>query len=115
MAHAKAVSLSRFTATVHAAVKAAVLQHPKFKLDTPQGVEFSYLIRGIPVPEVLLANATFAETQAFANAVAANIVAAQPEAVEERVAGAQGNGVIYSTGGHILIGIPPLTSLRLEQ
>ena len=63
MAQAQSISLSHFTAAVQAAVKAAVQKHPKFKLDAPQGVTFSFLIRGIPVPESVLANVTLGETQ----------------------------------------------------
>jgi hypothetical protein len=77
MAQAQSISLSHFTAAVQSAVKAAVQRHPKFKLDAPQGVTFSFLIRGIPVPESLLANVTFGETQAFANDLAAQISAQQ--------------------------------------
>src|SRR5713226_7879800 len=98
MAQAKSISLSQFTTAVQAAVKAAVQKHPKFKVDPPQAVAFSFLIRGIPVPETLVANVTFGETQAFANDIAAHLGGAQPEAA----AGAPGaQGVIYSSGRHI--------------
>ena len=111
MAQAKSISLSHFTGAVQSAVKAAVQKHPKFKMDTPQGVTFSYLIRGIPVPETFLANATFAETQAFADEVATQI-SAQPGITASTVAG--GKGAIYSAGGHIIIGIPAVEN-QLEK
>jgi len=112
MAQAQSISLSHFTSAVQTAVKAAVQKHPKFKLDTPQGVSFSYLIRGIPVPENLLANVTFGETQAFANEVAAQI-SAQPGIAA--AAGVGGKGAIYSAGGHIIVGIPAVDQLQLEK
>lgn len=112
MAQAKSISLSHFTTAVQAAVSAAAQKHPKFKLDAPSGITFSYLIRGIPVPENILANITFAETQAFADEVAAKI-SAQPEfSAEARV---EGKGAIYSAGGHIIIGIPAVENFRLEE
>ena len=110
--NAQSVSLAHFTTTVQAAVKAAVQKHPKFKLDPPQGVTFSYLIRGIPVPEALLANVTFGETQAFANEVAAQI-SAQPGIVAD--AKLRPAGSIYSSGGHIIIGIPAIDQFQLER
>lgn len=110
---AQSISLSHFTTTVQAAVKAAVQKHPKFKLETPQSVTFSYLIRGIPVPESMLANVTFAETQAFANEVAAQI-SAQPGIVADAKLRPAG-GSIYSSGGHIIIGIPAVDQLQLER
>ena|SRR5579864_490989 len=114
MAQATSISLSKFTATVQAAVKAAVQKHPKFKIDPPQAVALSYLIRGIPVSESILANVTVGETQAFANDIAAHIGGAQPEALAgASVAGSQ--GVIYSNGRHLILGIPPVESLLLEK
>ena len=112
MAQAKSLSLSHFTTAVHAAVKAAAQKHPKFKLDTPPGITFSYLIRGIPVPETFLANVTFGETQAFANEVATQISAQPGIAVEASMVG---KGAIYSAGGHIILGIPAVESLQLEK
>ncbi len=112
MAQAQSISLSHFTSAVQSAVKAAAQKHPKFKLDAPQGVTFSYLIRGIPVPETMLANVTFGETQAFANEVAAQI-GAQPGIALEASLG--GKGAIYSAGGHIIIGIPAVEQFQLKQ
>ena len=110
MAQANAISLSQFTSAVQAAVKTAVQKHPKFKIETPQGVSFSYLIRGIPVPEALVANATLGETQAFANEIAAHLISAQPGALAEaRAAGPQ--GVVYSSGRHVIVGIPAVESV----
>ena len=114
MAQAKSISLNQFTTAVQSAVKAAAQKHPKFKLDAPHGVTFSYLIRGIPVPENLLANVTFAETQAFADTVAANI-GAQGGVVTDSKALGGGKGAIYSAGGHIIIGIPAVDQVQLEQ
>jgi hypothetical protein len=114
MAKAKSISLGQFTGAVQAAVKAAVQKHPKFKIDAPTGVTFSYLIRGIPVPEAQLANVTLGETQAFANEIASHLRSAQPEAfAEPRGEGPQ--GVIYSHGGHIILGIPPFEPFQLEK
>ena len=105
---AKAVSIGRFTATVQAAVKAAVQKHPKFKIEIPQGVSFEYLIRGFPVPDTIFANVTLGEAQAFANEVAAHISTAQPEAFSEaHLASGGGQGVLYAAGKHIICGIPP--------
>lgn len=111
MAQAKSISLSQFTGAVQAAVKAAAQKHPKFKVEAPQGVTFSYLIRGIPVAESVLANVTFGETQAFANEIASHINA-QPGMAEAKL-GAQ--GAIYSHGGHIILGIPPAEQFLLEK
>ena len=113
MARAKSISLSQFSGAVHAAVKAAAQKHPKFKIDAPQGITFSYLIRGIPVPETMLANVTFSETQAFADEVATQI-SAQPGA-EGLLAAVGAKGAIYSGGGHITIGIPAFDELQLEK
>jgi hypothetical protein len=112
MAQAQSISLSHFTTAVQHAVKAAVQKHPKFKMEAPQGVTFSFLIRGIPVPESILANATFGETQAFANEVAANLSAQQGIAVAA-VSGPK--GAIYSVGGHIILGIPAVDQVELKQ
>jgi hypothetical protein len=112
MAQAKSISLSHFTSAVQEAVKAASLKHPKFKLDTPQGVTISYLIRGIPVPEAVLANVTFGETQAIANDVAGHLSTQGGVALE---AGIVGKGAIYSAGGHIILGIPAVDQFQLEK
>jgi len=112
MAQAQSISLSHFTTAVQSAVKAAVQKHPKFKLDTPQGVTFSFLISGIPVPESVLANVTFGETQAFANEVAANISAQQGFAA---AAAGGTKGAITSVGGHIILGIPAADQVELKQ
>jgi hypothetical protein len=113
MAKAKSISLSQFSAAVQAAVKSAAQKHPKFKVDAPQGVTFSYIIRGIPVAEPLLANATFAETQAFADTLASAISAEAGLATDAKAAG--GKGAIYSAGGHIIIGIPAVDELQLDK
>src|SRR5215813_9230634 len=66
MAKPVSISLSKFTASVKAAVKAAVAKHPKFNLPVPNAVSVFYLIRGIPVPEEIMSKVTLGETQAFA-------------------------------------------------
>jgi hypothetical protein len=115
MAQLAAISLSKFTATVQAAVKAAVQQHPNFSIDTPQAVAVSYLIRGIPVADSVLANVSLVETQAFANTLAANIGAVQPEVLGAAEASGGGPGAFYSAGGHLIIGIPRADALLLEE
>lgn len=114
MAQARSISLSQFTSAVQAAVKAAAQKHPKFKIDPPQGVAFSYLIWGIPVPDSAVANVTLGETQAFANEIATQLGSAQTEALAARqAAGTQ--GVVYSAGRHVILGIPPAESVLLEK
>ena len=111
------ISLKKFTASVQAAVKAAVAKHPKFKLEAPQRVTISYLIRGIPVPEALLSGLTLSETQAFANDVAGHIAGAHPEAFATAKGGsAAAEGAVLSLGRHVIIGIPPeLKTLQIEE
>jgi len=114
MAQAASISLSKFTSAVQAAVKAALPRHPKFRVDPPQGITVSYLIRGIPVPDAILANVTLGETQAFANDVAAHIGSAHPEAFS----GAHGptpQGAFLSIGRHVIVGIPPITNTVLIE
>jgi hypothetical protein len=105
MAQAPSISLK----SLQAAVKAAVSEHPKFNLETPQNVTDSYLIRGIPVPELLVANVAFGEVQAFADAVAENIAAAQPEVRDHMAKTVKGKGAVSSAGGHVTVGIPFVT------
>ncbi len=105
MAQAKSISLSKFTAAVQAAVKAAVRNHPQFRMDAPQSVTFAHLIRGIPVSDTILKNVTFGEAQAFANEIAAQITSAHPE-VAAAPKGATGQGTILSVGRHVILGIP---------
>lgn len=105
MAQAKSLSLSKFTSSVQAAVKAAVRNHPKFKMDAPTSIAFGHLIRGIPVPDAILRNVTFGETQAFANDIAAQIGSAHPEVFAGLQKGA-GQGAILSVGHHVILGIP---------
>lgn len=107
MAKATSISLSKLTSAVQAAVKAAMVKHPKFTLETPQGLTVSYLIRGIPVPESLAANVTLGEAQAFADSVAEQIAVAQPAAFDRTAQTLKGKGAVLSVGGHIVVGIPP--------
>ncbi len=108
MARATSISLSEFTASVQAAVKAAVARHPKFKVEPPQAVTVSYLIRGIPISEAILKEATVAETQAFANDIAAGIAGAHPEVFTATAPHAPAQGAFISIGGHLVVGIPPV-------
>jgi hypothetical protein len=111
---AVSISLSKFTEAVQAAVKAAVSKHPKFKIEAPAAITVSYLIRGIPIPEALLSNATIAETQAVADDVAAHISGVFPEALAGP--GRKSEGAIISVGRHVIIGIPPVAqTIRLEK
>jgi hypothetical protein len=105
MAKPVSISLKTFTSSVQAAVKAAAAKHPKFQVPVPNAVSVSYLIRGIPVPDGILANVTLAETQAFASDVAAHLAQAHPQALAAVHQAAQG-GTILSVGRHVLIGIP---------
>ncbi|SRR6266403_3471176 len=114
MAKAISISLRKFTESVQGAVKAAVAKHPKFKIDAPNAVTVSYLIRGIPVPEAIASAVTMGETQAFAADVAARVASAHPEAFA--VAGQASEGAVLSVGRHVLVGIPPVAhTIRLEE
>lgn len=116
MAQAVSISLSKFTNSVQAAVKAAIAKHPKFKFEVPQGVTVAYLIRGFPVPDAILSNATLGETQAFANDVAAHIAGAHPEAFATAKSGPSGEGAVLSIGRHVICGIPPVAQIfELER
>lgn len=126
MAKAVSISLSNFNASVQAAVKSAVAQHPKFAaLEQNKQVEFFYWIWGIPAWESVLRDVTVAEAQAFADTVAGQIAPANPEAfgpaaaapeIAERLVapGAPGRGAVLSTGGHVTIGIPPVTAVQFR-
>ena len=107
MAKATSISLAKFTASVQAAVKGAVAKHPKFKVDPPQAVSISYLIRGFPVPDGILSQVTIAESQAYAADVAASLGAAHPEILASQAGTAE--GAVISVGRHVIVGIPPLT------
>ena len=111
MPPAKSISLSQFTKAVQSAVKAAVKRHPKFQVPVPEEVTFSYLIRGFPVPPTILNNVTFAEAQSFVNDVATSIATEAGTADKALI----GQGVIYSGGGHIICGMPPVETIELKQ
>jgi hypothetical protein len=116
MAQAVSVSLSKFTASVQAAVKAAVAKHPKFKVDPPNAVTVAYLIRGIPVPDGILSKVTVEETQAFATDVASHIAGAHPEVFALATHGSQPQAAMLSLGRHVIIGIPPAAQiLQVEK
>ena len=105
MAKPVSISLSKFTASVQAAVKAAAAKHPKFQLPTPHGVTVSYLIRGIPVPAEIMAKASFADAQAFATDVAGHIAQAHPEALGAGHQPGQAASIL-SVGRYVICGIP---------
>jgi hypothetical protein len=111
MAQAVSISLSKFTNSVQAAVKAAVAKHPKFKVEPPHGVTVAFLIRGFPVPDSIASTVTIAETQAFATDVAAEIAGAHPEILRPAAAGQTTEGAILSLGRHVIVGIPPASQL----
>jgi hypothetical protein len=114
MAQAKSISLSKFTSTVQAAVKAAMRNHPKFKMEVPKSITFAHLIRGIPVPDSILKNVSFGETQAFANDIAAEIGTAHPEVLAKP--GTATQGTILSVGHHVILGIPAAPeAINLEK
>lgn len=114
MAQAIAISLAKFTASVQAAVKAAVAKHPKFSVDVPNSISVAYLIRGFPIPESILATTTLSETQAFANEVASGLAQAHPELLAAK--GVAAEGAVIATGRHVIIGIPPVTEVfHLER
>lgn len=118
MAQAVSISLSKFTKSVQAAVKAASAKHPKLKIEAPSGVTVSYLIRGIPVPDTLLTNVTMGEVQGYANEVAGQVAAAHPEvlAAARPAAAGAAEGAVLSVGRHVIIGIPPVAqTFRLEE
>lgn len=104
------ISISKFTESVQAAVNAASEKHSKFKLEAPNAISVSYLIRGIPVPEAIASQVTLAETQALANDIAGHLGAFAGEHGGER------GGAVYSIGRHIIVGIPVLPEIiHLEQ
>jgi hypothetical protein len=107
MAQATTISLSKFTSAVQDAVKAAVAKHPKFKIDPPHAVSVYYIIRGIPIPDPLLAQVTMGETQAFANEIAGHVGGALPEAMAADARARGAGGAVLCTGGHCIVGIPP--------
>ena len=113
MAQAASISLSKFTASVQSAVKAAIAEHPKFRFEPPQSITIDFLIWGFPPPESVVANATLGEAQAFVDDVASHIGAAHPEAFARRNPGVEGS--VLSRGGHVICGIPPVTRVLLEK
>ena len=115
MAKAISISLTKFTASVQAAVKGAVAKHPKFKVEAPQGVSISYLIRGFPVPEAIASQVTLGEAQAYAAEIAASLSAAHAELLAPK-AGGTAEGAVISIGRHIIVGIPPVSQVfELEK
>jgi hypothetical protein len=109
MADATSISFGKFLGSVQSAVKSAAAKHPKFKVEVPNAVTVSFLIRGFPIPDGILATVTVGETQAYANEVAGQIAAAHPQV---GLAGA--SGAILSIGRHIIVGIPPAPQALLQ-
>jgi hypothetical protein len=95
---ATSISVEKLSATVASAVKAAVIKHPKIKVDPAGPLSLSYLIWGIPVPEPIGAALTMKEVQAFANDVAAKL--------GDGLQGTAVQGAVFSYGGHLTIGFP---------
>ena len=112
MANATSISFGKFLASVQSAVKSAAAKHPKFKVEMPNAITVSYLIRGFPIPDGILATVTVGETQAYANEVAGHIATASPQVGMAGEAGA--TGAILSIGRHIIVGIPPATQVSLQ-
>jgi hypothetical protein len=102
---AQSISISKFTAAVQAAVKAAAAKNPKFKMGVPNTVTVSYLIRGIPPPPEIVNS--MADLQTFADEIAGHLAAGQTEA-SGLAAGAKPAGAVISVGRHIICGIPPI-------
>ncbi len=116
MPQATSISLSKFTTSVQAAVKAAVARHPKFNIEPPHAVTVAYLIRGFPVPDELLKAVTVSETQAFANEVAGALANAHSQIFDAAGGAGRAQGAFTSVGGHVIIGIPPvLQPIQLEK
>lgn len=116
MAQAVSISLAKFTKSVQAAVKAAAAKHPKFKMDPPNAITVSYLIRGYPPLESIVANVSMGELQAYANEVAHQIAGAHPEVFTAAGQPQGEGGAVLSIGRHVLIGIPPVAqTFRLEE
>ena len=123
MAQATSISLSKFTETVQAAVKAAAEKHPKFRMDRPTKLSISYLIRGIPVPDAIAGSVSVRETQAFANAfgiagflgprVASQLGAAGFGDASSTASMVEGS--VYARGRHLVIGIPAVPDILIER
>jgi hypothetical protein len=109
MAQAVSISLAKFISSVQSAVKGAIAKHPKFKVQVPQEITVAYLIRGFPVPDSVVSNASLGEIQAFANDVATSIAGAHPEVLAK--AGQSTEGAVLSFGRHVICGIPPVTQV----
>ena len=99
---AKSVSLAAFTTSVQAAVKAATDKHPAFKSPLPDSISEAYLIRGVPVPDEVLAKVSFADLQTFTGAIASQIVSSSHGAFSADAA----KGAMVFAGGHLTIGVP---------
>lgn len=82
-----------------AAVKAAAAKHPKFRVEAPQAVSVSYLIRGFPVPDAIASQVTLGEAQAYASEIAASLGAAHAELLAPKAGGTAEGAVIWLSCG----------------
>ncbi len=114
MARAVSISLKKFTESVNNAVKAASEKHPKFKFEAAKGISVSYLIRGFPVPDGILRNATIPELQSFATDVAQHVSAANQDVLSAAGRG-PAEGAVISVGGHLTIGFPAPENFLLME
>jgi hypothetical protein len=108
MAKATSIAVSKLSAAVQDAVRAAVEKHPKLKVD-PATLSLGYLIWGFPVPENLN-TLTVRETQAFATDVAAGLARGVGTAL-----GSHLEGAVLSHGGHLIIGFPAPPEVFFER
>src|SRR5262245_24407842 len=81
-------------------------------ISVANAVSVSYLIRGIPVPESLVAHATVAETRAFAQDIASHVGSSPGVAA---AVGRPVEAAVYSRGNHIIVGIPAAPDVLIER
>jgi len=108
MAKATSISVTKLSAAVQDAVKAAMEKHPKVKVQ-PSKLAIGHLIWGFPVPDQF-DTLTMRETQAFATDVAAGVSKSLGSAV-----GAQLEGAVFSHGGHLTLGFPAPPEVLFEH
>ena len=108
MAKATTISVTKLSAAVQEAVKAAMEKHPKVKVQ-PSRLALGHFIWGFPVPDQF-DNLTLHETQAFASEVAAGVSTRLGGAV-----GSQLQGAVFSHAGHLTIGFPAPPEVLFEH
>ena len=96
----QSVSMGEFTKSVQSAVKEAAARHPEFKVDMPKTLSLRILIWGFPIPDGILKKVSVADAQLFATDVAKGIGA--------KHAGLGKEGTLFTSGGHLIVGIPPV-------